>query len=153
MFSSLPQQFFLETQSVHQPSLKELHQWQCCKIHCTGSYVQYTATCRLAYIHINTSCTQCIYTHTHTLTLSCFTRFVFLFYLHSSKAKLEEFGRDWMRKPRPETEVISAVMRRSVKGQAFHSPGCVNNINTESNTPTLYPTTPPPKGLHSRSHT
>lgn len=78
------------------------------------------------------------HTHTHSekLTLTLLRRSLCscLIYLHSCKAtSLREF--ESLGGTRGEkAKVISAALGRSVKGQAFRSPGCVNHINTQTQT-------------------
>lgn len=78
------------------------------------------------------------HTHTHSekLTLTLLRRSLCscLIYLHSCKAtSLREF--ESLGGTRGEkAKVTSAALGRSVKGQAFRSPGCVNHINTQTQT-------------------
>lgn len=91
------------------------------------------------------------HTHTHSekLTLTLLRRSLCscLIYLHSCKAtSLREF--ESLGGTRGEkAKVTSAALGRSVKGQAFRSPGCVNHINTQTQT---LPLRNPPLALTSQ---
>lgn len=89
------------------------------------------------------------HTHSEKLTLTLLRRSLCscLIYLHSCKAtSLREF--ESLGGTRGEkAKVTSAALGRSVKGQAFRSPGCVNHINTQTQT---LPLRNPPLALTSQ---
>lgn len=92
------------------------------------------------------------YVHTHINSPSA--SFLFLSYLHSHKASQGVWeGQREKSEGLTFTEAISAKLRRSVKGQAFPSPGCVNHINTLPATLTLRSRLQPPSGAHAAGAT
>lgn len=96
-----------------------------------------------------------MHTHTHTLTLPVFHPPLFscLIYI-PIKLQVKEIGSlGGTQGEKHMTEVISAVLGRSVKGQTFPSPGCVNHINTLTETLPLRTRLQPSSGAHTAGAT
>lgn len=116
--------------------------------HSRAAMCKRTSACK----HINaydTSVKEHTHTHSEKLTLTLLRRSLCscLIYLHSCKAtswrEFESLGGTRGEK----AKVTSAALGRSVKGQAFRSPGCVNHINTQTQT---LPLRNPPLALTSQ---